>query len=227
MTDYMNPEKEKIAAGYDAIIEQIGLDESFYERCLAMHRHYSGSILDIGCGRGLLLKKLHERAPDLALTGIDISEKLCEISKKNVPTATIIRGDAEALPFPDESFDFIFMTEVLEHMLDYDKAVSELCRVLKLGGSCVITVPNRDWASYDFYDKIRNKQLQPVDDHYFRFEEMRSLLEQHGLHLIAVKGSDNLYYYGWKHRLEQVAAFFLPFLHKKMKRLICKCTKLA
>lgn len=202
----------------------MGLEGTFYARCIAMHEPYKGKVLDIGCGIGSLLQRI-PRKDSPALFGIDIAPRLCEAAQRNNPDADIRVGDAEHLPYESAIFDIVFMTEVLEHMLDYDAAVSELVRVLKTGGIAIITVPNRDWASYDFYDKIRNKKMQPVDDHYFRFEEVRNLLEKHGLRILAYKGSDNLFYYGWKHRLELIAAFFLPFLHKKMKRLIFKCQK--
>ena len=221
----MDQRKQEIAAGYDAITEKIGLDTAFYARCINMLSHCQGAVLDIGCGRGLLLKELREKFPDATYTGLDISERLCAISRENNPHATIVCGDAESLPFTSDLFDVVFMTEALEHMLDHNQAVSELARVLKRGGVCVVTVPNRDWVSYDFYDKIRNKSLQPVDDHYFRAQEVTALLASNGLRVKRIRGSDNLFYYGWKHSLEQLAAVFLPFLHKKMKRLIILCEK--
>lgn len=215
--------KKEIAKGYDDLLEHMGLDATFYARCVAAAPAISGDVLDIGCGAGHLLRLLRERYAGARYTGIDISPKLCEASKQKNPDATIVLGDAEALPFEENSFDFIFMTEALEHMLDYDKAVSELARVLKRGGMCIVTVPNRDWASYEFYDKIRNKKFQPVDDHYFRFAEIRDLLSRHSLRITRVRGSDNLFYYGRLHTVERCVAFFLPFLHKRMKRLILLC----
>lgn len=219
----MDAVKEKISRGYDAIVDKIGLDEKFYDRCMRMNKDYGGSILDIGCGRGFLLQKIYKQTPQVALFGIDISQKLCQISKENNPYADIKQGDAEFLPYADDSFDMVFMTEALEHMLDYDKALFEVRRVLKPRGVFIVTVPNRDWAAYDFYDKIRNKKLQPVDDHYFRFKEITALLEKNSLAIIKYRGSDNLYYYDPIHKYEQCIALFLPFLHKRMKRLIFKC----
>ena len=216
--------KEEISKGYDQIVDKVGLEMRFYNDCLSIHSGYSGSILDVGCGRGFLLQKLSKLAkPGSKFFGLDISEKLCEISRQNNPGAQIVKGDAEAMPFQDSQFDFVFMTEALEHMLDYNKALSEIRRVLKPGGIFIVTVPNRDWLRYDFYDKIRNKKLQPIDDHYFRFAEIKSWLENNSLAIKKMRGLDNLFYYGPIHKLEEVAAFFLPFLHRKMKRLLFKC----
>ena len=218
--------KEDIAKGYDAIVEHVGLEPRFYDDCIRMHSGYFGSILDVGCGRGFLLKKLSEKSePGTKFFGIDISPKLVEIAKSNNPEATLEIGDAEKMRFADATFDFVFMTEALEHMQDFSKSLSEVMRVLKPGGIFIVTIPNRDWASYDFYDKIRNHSLQPIDDHYFRYSEITGLLKDQNFKILREKGLDNLYYYGWKHKLEEFAAYFMPFLNRKMKRLIFKCRK--
>lgn len=219
----MTPEKERIAKGYDEIADDVGLDMEFYDRCIALHHEYHGDILDVGCGRGFLLQKVYAITHDAKFHGLDISSKLCKISKENNPYAEIIQGDAEALPYKDNTFDFVFMTETLEHMLDYDKAVSEVRRVLRPKGIFIVSVPNRDWASYDFYDKTRNKEWQPVDDHYFRVDEIKSLLKNNSFCIAKYRGSDNLYYYAPYHKYEQFIALLFPFLYFKMKRLLFKC----
>jgi ubiquinone/menaquinone biosynthesis C-methylase UbiE len=225
MTNRATVTKEEIAKGYDDIAEIVGVGGAFYDDCLSVQKHFSGKVLDVGCGRGLLLQKIAERAePGTELYGIDISPKLCALAEQNNPGAHIVVGDAEALPYPDQYFDTVCMTEVFEHMLDFYKPLAEVRRVLKPGGTFIISVPNRDWASYDFYDQRRNHEFQPVDDHYFRFAEITGLLKEHGFHVQTYRGLDNLYYYGWKHRVEELAALVLPFLHRKMKRLVFKTT---
>lgn len=219
----MNITKEQISKGYDEIYERIGQSEDFYDRCISIIKNTNNlDVLDIGCGRGFLLKKIKEKYPNTRLFGIDISQKLCEISRDNNPDANIFLGDAESLPFSDNKFDLIFMTETLEHLLDYNKALSEVSRVLKPNGYFVVTVPNRDWLRYDFYNKNREK-FQPVDDHYFTFNEISGLIKNNKFKIDRLIGSDNLYYYEPIHKYERLLAFFLPFLHKKMKRLIFRC----
>lgn len=53
----------------------------------------------------------------------------------------VLRGDATCLPFPDDTFDSVVTSEVLEHIQDDVTAISELVRVLKPGGSLAVTVP--------------------------------------------------------------------------------------
>lgn len=216
--------KEEIARGYDAIADKVGVSLEFYDECLSIQKKYTGKILDVGCGRGLLLKKVRKLAsPGSEFFGLDISPKLCEIARENNPGATIVCGDAENLPFDENQFDIVFMTEALEHMLDFDKALTGVSRVLKPGGTFIVTVPNRDWARYEFYERIRNKEFQPVDDHFFRFEEIKGYLERHDFKIMKIIGLDNLWYYGWKHELERGLAFIFPALNKRMKRLLFKC----
>lgn len=225
MTNRATVTKEEIAKGYDDIAEIVGVGGTFYDDCLSVQKHFSGRVLDVGCGRGLLLQKIAARAESgTELFGIDISPKLCALAEQNNPGARIVVGDAEALPYPDQYFDTVCMTEVFEHMLDFHKPLAEVRRVLKPGGTFIISVPNRDWASYDFYDQRRNHEFQPVDDHYFRFAEITGLLKEHGFKVQTYRGLDNLYYYGWKHRIEEAVAWVLPFLHRKMKRLVFKAT---
>ncbi len=131
----LSPEKERIAKGYDDVAARILMDPPFYDRCLGMHSPYQGNVLDIGCGQGFLLQKVRSLSSPANLFGVDISDKLCSLAAANNPSATIRRADAEALPFEDNTFDIVLMTEVLEHLLDYDKAVSEASRVLKKAAS--------------------------------------------------------------------------------------------
>ncbi len=219
----MQISKQEISAGYDQITEKIGQSEDFYRRCLSLVPKIQGKILDAGCGRGLLLKKIYQKSKgDVELFGIDISQKLCDISKENNPYANIVKGDVESLPYTDDSFDIVFMTETLEHLLDYDKSIKEISRVLKVNGVFIVTVPNRDWLRYDFYNKNR-KKFQPVDDHYFSFKEVSNLLLSNNFKIEKYIGSDNLYYYDPIHKYERVLAVIFPFLHKKMKRLMFRC----
>jgi ubiquinone/menaquinone biosynthesis C-methylase UbiE len=218
--------KSEISEGYDKVVHKIGLHKSIHRRCLNMYKSkYKGRIIDIGCGGGHLLAQLNKRTDSTAvLFGLDISEKLCKIAKEKVPTANIIKGDAEVLPFAPDTFDFAFMIASLEHMQNFGKAILEVSRVLKQSGVYIVLVPNRDWLQYDFYNEIRlRKRFQPVDDHWFHYEEIKKLLESNHFVINKYQGSDCLFYYGWKHKFEQAIAFFLPFLYKKMKHHIFMC----
>lgn len=96
-------------------------------------------VLDIGCCTGKALKNFNRRG-DLKLYGIDIRDekeegfvfKECDI-------------ESEAIPFPDNTFDFIYSKSVLEHVKNTDNFVNEALRVLKPNGVFVGICP--DWNS--------------------------------------------------------------------------------
>jgi len=104
-------------------------------------------VLEIGCGRGFYLKTLKTIWPKLQVTGVDISQKYLDIAKGYLGDLNIrvVRGDATKLSFADNSFDRIIATEILEHIPDDQKAISEMYRVLKPGGIVMVTVPNKNY----------------------------------------------------------------------------------
>lgn len=220
--------KEEIGRGYDKIAEKIYVSEEFYNEVLDIQPNFYGDILEIGVGQGVVLKNIQGRGGKNIknLAGIDLSERLIEMAKKLVPEARILKADAERLPFPGSSFDFVVVVDTFQYLLDFDKALREINRVLRFGGKCIITVPNKNWILFADYIK-RRKNIQPVEDHFFDFEEMKLLLENHSFKIADYKGADALRFYGWKHWFDKAAAFFLPFLHKKMKKIVFLATKVT
>jgi len=95
-------------------------------------------VLDVGCGDGTLMEFLKDN------NKIDI--RGIEISKNNVQKCigkglTVIEGDAEKdlSQFPDESFDFVILSQTLQAFLNPEKVISELLRV---GKKAIVTIPN-------------------------------------------------------------------------------------
>ncbi len=99
-------------------------------------------VLDAGCGEGHLLNRMHEKYPDNDYYGVDVTKVALERAKERVPFAKLEPMDLSDLKFADESFDVVTITEVLEHIIDYENIAPELVRVLKKGGVLIITFPN-------------------------------------------------------------------------------------
>lgn len=97
----------------------------------------NNKILDVGCGAGSLAKVIKEIYFCKNIWGIDIS-KLGNPSRY----LNFIRGSADDMPIEDESFDYVFCSDVLEHVIDPKKVIFESCRVLKNGGYLIIRTPN-------------------------------------------------------------------------------------
>jgi SAM-dependent methyltransferase len=95
------------------------------------------SIIDVGCGTGSLIFTLLDAARDLRLTGVDYAPVFLEAARAK-PKAASVRfeqADATALPFEDASFDRALSLLVLHFVPESARAVSEMRRVVKSGGS--------------------------------------------------------------------------------------------
>lgn len=100
-------------------------------------------ILDVGCGTGNALAILVERKPVL-LAGLDISEGVLKVARRKMlgHAADLRVGDAENLPWKDNTFDVALMTATIHHFPNTDRAVREVCRVLKPGGRLIVADPH-------------------------------------------------------------------------------------
>jgi SAM-dependent methyltransferase len=104
-------------------------------------------VLDIGCGPAVLADPLLERADEYC--GIDLSPQMIAHGAARMAghprgsRCTLCVGDAEALAFPDGSFDAVVALGLLEYLPSYERALSEICRVLRPGGVAALAVPNR------------------------------------------------------------------------------------
>ena len=106
------------------------------------------ALLDVGCGSGFLLFDIRERHSGLRLCGVDVSlAHLASLTRRKrddqVPDILTLAADAEQLPFPEAAFDWVTSSEVLEHVHRPDRALREMHRVLKPGGTLLVTTPNR------------------------------------------------------------------------------------
>jgi len=96
-------------------------------------------VLDVGCGKGRFARVLQERYPRSNLVGFDLAEAMLRCVPSEVHACA---GSMTALPFLTESFDCAYATESLEHAVDIDAAVAEMCRVVKPGGRIAIIDKN-------------------------------------------------------------------------------------
>ena len=115
------------------------------------------SILEVGCGRGATLVELARRGANVV--GLDYSEEALAVCKalesRNgiAGRATFVKGDARSLPFPGESFDFVFSVGLIEHFLHPDTILAEQHRVLKPGGIIFLQVPQK-YSAYTAVKKL-------------------------------------------------------------------------
>ncbi|MDZ4763658.1 MAG: class I SAM-dependent methyltransferase [Chloroflexota bacterium] len=116
-------------------------------------------ILDMPCGRGFYLN-MFRYVSKCRLIGAELDWDVIEKARHNVghlPDLALHNANIYALPYPDDTFDAVILSEILEH-LDHDvDGLREIYRVLKPGGVVAITVPNAD---YPFWWDPINRTLE-------------------------------------------------------------------
>lgn len=105
----------------------------------------NGRILDIGCGTGIYFDKLSQcsdriNAMDCSLEMVRTATDYCK--KSGLANLFPSAGSSEAIPFHDESFDIVIELDTLHHVIDFDKTLEEIHRILKPGGHFFVFEPN-------------------------------------------------------------------------------------
>jgi ubiquinone/menaquinone biosynthesis C-methylase UbiE len=124
-------------------------------------------VLDVGCGKGRFARILHDEQPLAEIWGLDISEQMLSFVPPGIHTRA---GSMTELPFDDACFDGAYATESLEHAVEIEKAVAEICRVVKPGGRIAIIDKNaQQWG------RLRT----PEWERWFTPGELKRLLRRH------------------------------------------------
>ena len=98
-------------------------------------------ILDGGCAFGY--GTIHFQKPGAQIWGVDPNADFITIARKRYPQLTFEVCGLEQTPFTNEFFDVIILNDVLEHVIDERKALNEMFRILRPGGSFIISTPHR------------------------------------------------------------------------------------
>lgn len=184
-------------------------------------------ILEVGSGDGYLMNLVRSRCDrvigvDFEMTGLRLaSKKLVRFRE-----CSLIQGNCYDLPFRDESFDLVLLSDVIEHLEDPEVCLREIARVLRPEGMVIVTTPksrsDRKWDERHF------REYQP--------EELRFCLERYffeiTLSFFWPKFWSRIYEtkYGW-HLLKILARYFPnPFLREglnpeKYGQMIATCRR--
>ncbi len=123
-------------------------------------------VLDVGCGKGRFARVLQDQYPGAEIWGLDISEEMLRFVPAGIHTRA---GSMTELPFAGSTFDAVYATESLEHAVEIERAVNEMCRVLKPGGKLAIIDKNAEhWGKLE----------TPAWEKWFKREELVKLLER-------------------------------------------------
>ena len=138
-------------------------------------------LLDIGCGTGNMLAALQKRFPHCRLHGLDLAFNMALASANRFGgDAVIVNGDAERLPFRDNSFELVVSASTLQWVDNLDKCLQESLRVLAPGGLfCAAFFGGTTlWELQESYRQALTGR-QVTDRHSERLQRFKSIAEVH------------------------------------------------
>ncbi len=117
------------------------MDDASKRDTVALLPPLRGDVLELCVGSGLLVDQIPRTYA--SYTGLDISQPLLDTLHRRMPEVKLFQGDAEELPFEDESFDAVLVFAGLHHLPHYKRSLYHAHRVLRRGGLFVCFEPNK------------------------------------------------------------------------------------
>jgi ubiquinone/menaquinone biosynthesis C-methylase UbiE len=186
---------------YDAAPEHEDACSPWYQ----LVREYLGDVaglrvLEVACGRGGFVRQLANAGA--RVTGCDFSSAALQAARSKlggantvdgVPLAALVQGDAQNLPFADNSFDVVVSCETIEHLPQVQAAAAEFHRVTRPGGKLFLTTPNyfNFMGLYEIYARFRHpaRQLDQPFDRRQWFPQVHQWLRRAGWTILQTDGT--------------------------------------
>ncbi len=171
-------------------------------------------VLDIGCGIGATLA--YHRNRDCEAFGMEADGNVQAIAKRH--GLNIQQGIFDGSQFESNSFDYVTLDQVAEHVTDPLALMRGVARVLKPGGKVVITTPNSDSFGARFFGRRWLNWHTPYHIQFYTRRSLKRVAEAAGLKLVSARTTtaSEWQYYQWLHSLEfpqapgQRSAFWSP-----------------
>jgi ubiquinone/menaquinone biosynthesis C-methylase UbiE len=163
-------------------------------------------LLDLGCGEGRHSISAYLLA-DAEIVGLDLGLKDLQTAKGRLmdfPTplskggyCAFIQGSGHQLPFPDNAFDHVICSEVLEHIPDYPSFLREINRVLKPGGLFAVSVPRYfpEWVCWQLSDAYH--QVEGGHVRIFQASHLRQRIQSIGFKFLSRHWAHSLHVPYW------------------------------
>jgi len=133
--------ESKVWGGHEVKISPTYLGALRLRYCIEDLKGVNGSVLEVGCGAGGMVKAIKAYRTDLDVYGCDISRQAIRAAQENPRGVTFREGHAYDLPFEDQNFSAVVMFDLLEHLIEPDRAIAEAWRVLEKKGLFHLFVP--------------------------------------------------------------------------------------
>jgi len=150
----------------------------------------NGVYLEIGCGNGHLMQTISEIRPDIQFVGVDIEK----VTITNLSKFTFFHGQFEDVAINDASIDFVYCSNLIEHVPVPTVFAIKIRKVLKSGGLLLGVTPDHLSLDRYLFGKYWAGYHYPRHTYIFNHSNIITLLEGSGLDAVKVKGTYSFWY---------------------------------
>lgn len=162
---------DSLSKVYDEV--RMGDPEMIFHLLEEFSPHSESLILDVGCGTANNTL-LFQKSTGAQMVGLDLSWGMLAKAKSKADVISLVHAPADKMPFPSDTFDMVFMTEVVHHLPDVASAIHEMGRILSSGLMCIVTQSHRQiearmtsrfFPSTVVIDKERYPDIPEIKEH--------------------------------------------------------------
>lgn len=176
---------------YDKGISKNALQKLWHNKKLSQVLKFTPKdakrALDIGCSSGIMTARVAQILPKKSTVyGIDCYEAAIKFASSKYPHINFSVADAHKLPFKNNSFDLVICTETLEHVLDPEKVLKEMKRVLKKNGYAIISMDSGSLlfrTIWFFWTKSKGKVWENAHLHEFNSHVLEGIIKKSGFRI--------------------------------------------
>jgi ubiquinone/menaquinone biosynthesis C-methylase UbiE len=156
LSNHRSTKYDSIANNYNRRYEENDYG-GIQQHLLAFVDKQTEGVLEVGCGTGHWLAELNNKG--YKAIGLEPNPYMLEVARRKLPKTVLVQGQAETLPWKEETFNRVFCINAIHHFSDSEKFISETRRVLKKNGGLMIVGldPNSgldSWWIYDYYPQV-------------------------------------------------------------------------
>jgi len=142
------------------------------------------SFFEIGCGTGFVLEGIREKFPEIRLVGSEIFLDGLAFAKARLPGVEFYQMDARSIPFESE-FDVVGAFDVLEHLIEDNRALTQMFNAARPGGGLLVTVPQQRslWSASDEHAMHQRR---------YSWAELRQKVETAGFQIVRITSFNSL-----------------------------------
>lgn len=141
-------------------------------------------ILDLGCASGHFTSRIQSYLMQAQVIGVDVYEPFIHFSREKYPGLDCVCADAHKLPFYDECFDVVVLSEVLDHVVDPKTVLLEARRILRDGGSLIVSLDELSLSfriAWFFWIRVNpGKVWKGAHLHHFNNDSFERFLKANG-----------------------------------------------